>query len=773
MQPLVPPQVPCPSPQAPSRVPEPVLTSINDLWPVETSTLLPSSVEQRMRQEKEERQEKIEKEREDKERREREQQRREMRQEEMLTGGQHPLAPQGLSQGQASGPGLTREKEKEKEERLFDKGFSIEEAFAQFSVLQSARSRLKQFGYEFFEVQAAGFAPVLDVPVGPDYVIGPQDSLAVHIWNVPDPNFNRSYIVPVERDGMVVIPQVGAIPVGGLTFSQAERAIETRLRGLLKRFEVHVAMARLRTIKVYVVGEVIRPGAYEISALATVSNAVYAACGPAKTGSLRQVKVIRDGKVLAELDFYEFLLAGDRSHDRRLQAGDVVMVPPIGPVAAISGAVKRSAIYELKPGTRLSDLLALAGGLTSAADRSRCHIFRVEPGRGRFMMDVDLGAVLANQDKGNHRPDPVTGDPPIQDGDYVRINTLPTRVANVVSLVGAVKSPGPYEFHPGLRVGDMLTPDQVTAEAYLERAEIIRTDPVTYQARIIPFSPKALFAGSQQDNHALQRLDQVVVASQVRPPNLVSIEGEVKRPGYYTIEVGERLSSLLKRAGGFTANAYPPGIVVIRESVKKKQQAEMERFIQAERERLAAQSASVAAGTAGLAGGAALQSYGPIAEQQIFALRLQQLEAALSRVELGRVVVRLDSIESLEGTEDDIRLEARDKIMIPTPPQTVSVIGSVKNPTNVVHRVGLTLDDYLRQAGGVTEGANQREIFIMHANGATEGAYVRVKDIQPGDTIVVPQKVEAKTPTVALWQAVASSLGSLMLGAAAIAVIGR
>ncbi len=309
LQPLVPPQVPCPSPQAPSHVPDMGLTSINELWPIEPATLLPSSVEQRMRQEKEERQEKIEKEREEKERREREQQRREMKQ-EMLTGGQGPLPPQGLSQGpipgQAiTGPGMTREKEKEKEkeEWLFEKRFSIEEAFAQFSVLQSARGRLKQFGYEFFEVQAAGFAPVLDVPVGPDYVIGPQDSLAVHIWNVPDPNFNRSYIVPVERDGMVVIPQVGAIPVGGLTFSQAERAIEARLRGLLKRFEVHVAMARLRTIKVYVVGEVVRPGAYEISALATASNAVYAACGPAKTGSLRQVKVIRDGKVFAELDF--------------------------------------------------------------------------------------------------------------------------------------------------------------------------------------------------------------------------------------------------------------------------------------------------------------------------------------------------------------------------------------------------------------------------------------------------------------------------------------
>ncbi len=249
----------------------------------------------------------------------------------------------------------------QQQDRSRAKDFTIEEAFAQFSVLQSVKRRLKQFGYEFFDVQASGFAPVLDVPVGPDYVIGPQDSLAIHIWNVPDRNLNRSYIVPVERDGMLVIPQVGAIPVGGLTFSRAERTIHSRLKKLLKRFEVHVSMARLRTIKVYVVGEVVRPGAYEMSALATVSNAVYAACGPAKSGSLRQVTVVRDGRVAAKLDFYDFLLKGDRTQDRRLQAGDVVLVPPLGAVAAISGAVKRSAIYEFKPGSRLTDLLRLAG----------------------------------------------------------------------------------------------------------------------------------------------------------------------------------------------------------------------------------------------------------------------------------------------------------------------------------------------------------------------------------------------------------------------------
>lgn len=759
LQPIVPTPVPCPPPAPHSQEVEKTARSLNEFWPTETSALLPSSVEERMRQEREAK---------DRERAIREQQEvgRSASSPSLQRGmqpqpGQNAGGPGGVQGMTPSGPmPFQMERKPEAPERQTD--YSIEDAFAQFSVLQGVKGRLKQFGYDFFDAQASSFAPVQDVPVGPDYIIGPQDSLAVHIWNVPDHNFNRSYIVPVERDGMLVIPQVGAIPVGGLTFSQAERAIHARLGAFLKRFDVHVAMARLRTIKVYVVGEVIRPGAYEVSSLATVSNAIYAACGPARSGSLRQIRVVRDGQTVAELDFYDFLLTGDRTQDRRLQSGDVVVVPPVGAVVAISGAVRRPAIYELRSGARLTDLVRLAGGMTPLADQQHCHLFRLEPGRGRVMLDVNLTATQDPQ-----------ANPPLHDGDYVQISSLPTQVANAVSLAGAVKSPGPYAFQPGMRVSDVLSRDQLTVDAYVDRAEIIRTDPVTYQTRVIQFSPRAVFEGDRSSDHLLQRLDQIVVASQLRSPNLVLVEGEVKRPGYFTIEFGERLSSVLKRAGGFTPNAFPQGITLIRESVKRKQQAELERFIAAERQRLTAQSAGIAAGTASIAAGASLSTYGSIAEQQVLALRLQQLEAVVSRVELGRVVLKMTSIEDLEGTQDDIRLEANDKIVIPQPPQTVSVIGSVKNPSTVVYRPGLRLDDYLRQVGGETAEANRKEMYVMRANGTTESAYLTVKDIQPGDTIVVPQKIETKTPQLALWQTVASIIGSMALAAAGIAVIGR
>lgn len=371
---------------------------------------------------------------------------------------------------------------------------SIEDGFARFFILQGVTGRLKQFGYNFFDVQFSGFPPVMDVPVGPDYVLGPEDTLTVHIWNVPDSSFNRSYVAPVERDGTLFIPQVGAISVAGMTFSQATRLIQARLSSLLKRFEIHISMARLRTIKVYVVGEVVRPGAYEVSSLATASHALYAACGPAKSGSLRHIQIVREGKSVSELDFYRFFLKGDRTQDLRLQPGDTLMVPPIGSVAAIGGPVKRPAIYELAGQTGLVELVELAGGLTPTADRKRCQVFRVEAGQKRVILDVQLGDLFLAKRNVQGGAASAT-DPLIQDGDFVRIAAVPTQIENAVNLTGAIRNPGPYEFRPGMRLRDLLTPEQMLVDSYLDRAELARTDPVTYETTILSFSPRKLFQG--------------------------------------------------------------------------------------------------------------------------------------------------------------------------------------------------------------------------------------------------------------------------------------
>jgi protein involved in polysaccharide export with SLBB domain len=641
---------------------------------------------------------------------------------------------------------------------------TIEDAFSRFFLLQGMTGQLKQFGYNFFDVGFSGALPLMDVPVGPDYILGPEDTLSIHIWNVPEPTLNRSYISPVERDGTIFIPQLGSIPVAGSTFFQVNQILHAKLSSLLKRFDLHVSMARLRTMKIFVVGEVNRPGSYEVSSLATASYSLYVACGPSKSGSLRRIQVVRGNKIAAELDFYEFLLHGDRSHDIRLQSGDTIVVPPIGSVAAIGGPVRRPAIFEMRDHTTLRELLELAGGLQPSADRSHAQIFRLEAGKKRLILDIPLAPSIT----GDGKPNGVLDAPLVADGDFVRIASIPVQIENAVSIAGAVRAPGPYEFKPGMRLLDLVTPEQLLADSYLEKAELVRTDPLTYENAVIPINVKDLLQG-KQENLELRRLDKVVVATQVRQARIVSLAGEVTRAGSYTIENGERLSSVLKRAGGITVRAFPQGLVLIRESVKTMQAAEVERFVTGQKQRLIAEAASYSAGTAPIAGQSNLQG----TETTTLQLQLQALDQLANRLPIGRVVVKVDSIESLDGSEGDVVLEDGDHITIPVRPAVVNIIGAVRNPSTVLHRDNYDLDDYVRQAGGYMPTAAEKEVYLVRANGGAEAGYAQARTIFVGDTIVVPEHIEPKTRALPLWQSIASIIGSTALAAAAIAVIGR
>lgn len=641
---------------------------------------------------------------------------------------------------------------------------SIEEGFSRFFLLQGVAGQLKQFGYSFFDVRFSGLPISMDAPVGPEYILGPEDTLTIHIWNVPEPSLNRSYVSSVERDGTIFIPQVGSIPVAGSTFAQANQIIRARLSGLLKRFDLHVAMARLRMMKVYVVGEVVRPGAYELSSLATASHALYAACGPTKSGSLRHVQIVRGNKTVSDLDFYDFFLKGDRSQDLHLQSGDTVVVTPIGEVAAIGGPVKRPAIYELKGPTTLPAMIEMAGGLSPSADRRHCQVYRVEAGQKRVIMDIQLDQYLNPSIKQNGS----NGVPLIQDGDFIRIASVPTQIENAVTLAGAVRNPGPYEFRPGMKLLDLLNPDQVLVDSYLDRAELVRTDPMTYDTTVQPFNPRAVFQGKEV-NLELRRLDKIVVATQVRPPRIVSLTGEVKRPGTYTVESGERLSSVIKRAGGLTSRAFPQGMILIRESVRQAQQTEIDKFVSGQKQRLLVEGASLTAGTVGTTQGAQTQNPDVIAVQ----LQMQALDQITSRIQVGRVVVKIDSIDSLETSQDDLALEDSDQITIPQRPQTVTIIGAVRNPANVIYREDFDAEDYILQAGGFTKDASEKETYIVRADGSSAGGYAKVRKVALGDTIIVPERVEPKTRPLPLWQAIAGIVGSAALVAASIAIIGR
>jgi protein involved in polysaccharide export with SLBB domain len=273
----------------------------------------------------------------------------------------------------------------------------------------------------------------------------------------------------------------------------------------------------------------------------------------------------------------------------------------------------------------------------------------------------------------------------------------------------------------------------------------------------------------KEENVELRRLDKIVVATQVRPPRMVSIQGEVKRPGTYTVESGERLSSVIKRAGGLTTRAFPQGMVLIRESVRKAQQAEIDKFISGQKQRLLVEASSLTAGAVGTVQGGQAQNPDVLAVQ----LQIQALDQIASRIQVGRVVVKIDSMDALEKTEDDVTLEDSDQLTVPQRPQTVTIIGAVRNPTNLVHREDFDAEDYIRQAGGFTKDANQKETYIVRADGSSAGGYAKVRTVNVGDTIIVPEEIEPKTRPLPLWQAIASIVGSAALVAASIAIIGR
>ncbi|MBI3988059.1 MAG: SLBB domain-containing protein [candidate division NC10 bacterium] len=609
----------------------------------------------------------------------------------------------------------------------------------------SLSRNLTQFGYDHFHAPASTFAPLTDVPVGPEYVLGPGDNLVIALEGLHE----NTFTLPISSSGEIRLPQVGSLPVWGLTFAQAQRVITKKLAQYLKGFQATITMGPLRTIHVSVVGELARPGRYTLSSLATVSNALYVAGGPTKLGSLREIRLLRNHEEVGGVDLYEFFIQGKGYRDYPLQSGDVIYVPPIGPTVAITGEVKRPAIYELKGPTRVKDLLAMAGGPLPTARLQRVQIERVEASTRRVILDVDL-----TQESGNIE---------LQDGDLVKVPPLDPRVYNTVVLEGFVKDPGEYELKPGMRLRDLLPPDRVLPEAYLERVEIVRLREPDLTREVVAVNLKQLWMGDENQNVALQPLDRITVTSEHRGPATVTLQGEVKRLGRYTITPGERLSSVLRRAGGFTAKAFLKGAVFSRESVRWIEKEQLDEFVKLQEQRLLAQ-----AGTVVVSG---LDREAVAAEQQALAQRRELLHALADRVTLGRVVIRLQEPEMLEGTPDDIVLEDGDTLFVPTPPSTVVVIGSVRNPTSILYKPGQNLDYYFTRAGGLTSEADKKEIYLMKADGSAHVGFVKLREIEPGDSVIVPPKAAVKVRPLPVARDLLTILGQTLLSVAALVVI--
>jgi protein involved in polysaccharide export with SLBB domain len=326
-----------------------------------------------------------------------------------------------------------------------------------------------------------------------------------------------------------------------LTFESTKRNILDRV-GKIEGVNVTVSMGSLRSIGVYIVGEVVSPGYYTISALSNVTNALFAAGGPSKSGSLRNVQLKRNGKKIASFDFYDFLMSG---HDRtgyRLHSGDVIVVPMVQSMAAVVGNVRRNALYELNGKTSLEEIIKLAGGIMPSAWTNKIQIERFNKNQNRVVLDLDSCK--------NEKLPKVE----IADGDIIKIFPVLDKDNNAVFLSGNVLRPGKYQYKEGMRVRDLITDfNSILPETYFDYAVIYRFEPPSYISNLIPFNlKKAIEDGSSSDNYQLKPKDKIMVYSKdfFEPDRYVFIDGAVTKPGKYKMLDNMKVRDLILQAGG-------------------------------------------------------------------------------------------------------------------------------------------------------------------------------------------------------------------------------
>jgi protein involved in polysaccharide export with SLBB domain len=734
-----------------------------------------------------------------------------------------------------------------------------------YTQVPDTSEHLKRFGSDVFTVRGASGNSnsvlnresgmgAADVPVGPDYVLGPGDELSISVWGGVSENLLRV----VEREGGVALPEAGLVQVAGLTMEKAEGIIQEALRPQFRNAHVAVTVARLRSIRIFVVGDVQRPGSYEISSVASPVTALYAAGGPTAVGSLRVLRHYRNEKLIGEIDLYDFMLHGMRSGGHPLQSGDTLLVPPVGTQVAVFGAVKRPAIYELSHEKTLAEVLENAGGTTVAAALAQITVDRVMANQGR----VELG-INANPNENPSITEGKLANFEVKDGDRVHVATVLPVNDRVIYLQGHVARPGRIAYRDNMRLTDVLRSYGDLLPEPAETGEIVRLvapdmHPETIEFNIPdvlignasltlqPFDTVRVFGRYEEDapmvtirgevqrpgsyplfegmtssqlvraaggfkrDALLSRADltsyQIVNGNkvsvfrrdvqigsavlkqdrdsdiQLKPGDVltihqisgwndigayITIDGEVGHPGAYGFQEGEHLSDVLKRAGGFRDTAYPEGAVLTRPEVAALEEKSRQELI-----RQIDTSASAARMSAGGA-----SSDQPATLQLIQQQRDQVLAQLKSEPASGRLVIHIsEDIESWAGTSADIEVRRGDVLKIPKRPGFVLVSGQVYNSSAITYTPHKTASWYLQRAGGPTQIANRKYIFVIRANGEvigrrSSGWYdhdVLSTELEAGDTVVVPQKIIG--PSV-VWRnllATAQVTASLAIAAAVV-----
>ncbi|MBL0325177.1 MAG: SLBB domain-containing protein [Cytophagaceae bacterium] len=614
------------------------------------------------------------------------------------------------------------------------------------------------FGSDLFSSKNLNFEPNLRIPTPANYIIGPDDELSIDITGYA----YQHYDLKVSAEGTVKLESLTPIYVNGLTVQKAKTKIEQRLKSLFAglrngTLEMDLTLGRVRSIKVTVVGDVKNPGTYNVSSLATLFNALYVSGGPSGMGSLRNIQLLRNNRVIQKLDLYEFLLKGTMNGNVNLMDQDVVFIPTLERKVTFQGQVKRPMIFELKADENLDEAIQFAGGFTEEAFTENIQIQRNNE-KERVLLDV------ARKDYKT-----IT----LKNGDQIEINAILDRYTNKVEVLGAVFRPGQYALDSRLKtVKDLIMRAEGLREDAFRNRAILKRERENLDPEYISLDLNKILEG---EDLMLKRQDVLIIKSTVelREMRKVSIQGAVNQPGEFDFVDSMSVNDLVLLAGGYREGATNKRIEIARRLYNDENNSETVQIISLDGSKDLSLSAKRTVlrpfdqlfirelpnyqiqsivnieGEVNYPGNYVIQNRNERISDLVERAGGFRPEAYIFGARFYRagkqVAVDLAKVMKNKNASINLFLEAGDKLVLPKEEQTVRVTGQVLNPTSVAYQPDFGIRDYISQAGGFSDSARVKKTYVKYANGYTGRTkyFLGIKDfprVERGMVIIVPVK---------------------------------
>ena len=649
------------------------------------------------------------------------------------------------------------------------------------------------FGRNIFSIKSLTFAPSENIATPANYKLGPGDEVIVDIWGTNQTTIRQT----ISPDGFIKVDGIGIVYLSGMTVKEADNYMRRQLGRIYSvdgddaQSEIKLTLGSIRTITVNVMGEVVAPGTYSLSSLSNVYHALYRAGGFGDLGSVRNVSLVRNGKKVADVDVYDFIINGKPANNVVLQDGDVVLVPTYESVVAVAGNVKRPMKYEIKSGESIDDLIAYAGGFRGDAYTANVNVER-RNGREFQVYTVENGEFSSFD---------------LIDGDKVEVGTIINRYENRLEIKGAVYRPGFYQLSD--KVNTVLeliaVADGLRGDALINRA-LLHREREDYTLELIQVDLKGILNGTAPDIE-LQKNDVLTISNvnEIKDLGFVTVVGEVPNPGMYRFAENTTIEDLILQAGGLLESAstakvdvsrriknpestvdsdtisqlftftidgdytingadafvlHPYDQVYVRRSPGYSAQNHVE--VQGEvifpgtyalrnKSMRLSDVVKLAGGTSSLAyvKGAKLNRQMNEDEREQFAATLGMLEntadstsaAKLRAASVYSVGINLEEALANPGSDIDLVLREGDVIVVPEFTNTVKVSGCVLYPNTVTYDSKMSVGDYISQAGGYGFRAKKNRAYIVYMNGSVAKARKHGREIiEPGCEIIIPEK---------------------------------